>query len=175
MSENMGKEAVVHPGDSPAKGGTDYPDLDYGEKRSCPLAVQAAAMIWTVLGCLIALHGSMALVVVFAISQGWGPYEGGSQFALLAGRTALLEGFQILMGAFLFHAGVQSLRGAARDTLVHGIGSILISLLSLVMAVGTYRMRVMFMAEIHGPIAAMLLAAGVLSLAGRRRYKAWII
>lgn len=173
MATNAGREAVLDAVDSPHGGSPEPPAPPCVENATYPSAVRVAGMIWVVLGCLLALDGLMALALLFSVSQGWWPYEGGPQSARAVAGAVLQLGLQVLIGALLLTAGVQSLRGAARDMLIGGIGSLVFALLGSMITAMIVGMRVYPMAEVHASVAVMLLAAGVLALAGRRRYKTW--
>ena len=131
------------------------------------MAVRTAGMIWIVLGCLIALNGLVMLVLLFSFPGSSGGHQE------WVGRAVFQLVFQVLIGALILYAGVQSLRGAARDTLGNGLGSILVSLHGFVVAVWAASGGVLFTAGVYCPVGAMLLAAGVLALVGASDYKRW--
>jgi hypothetical protein len=69
--------------------------------------------------------------------------------------------------------GIQTVRGAVRDTLGNGIGSLVFGLIFLILGVAAPGASSVGDAGLTGLCASGLLVAGVLALAGRRDYKVW--
>jgi hypothetical protein len=152
-------------------GGQDQPPADGPEY---PKVVRIAGVIWIVFGSLILLNSAVNLLVTFSTAAGGGAQTGDRVFvALLA----------MLIGAVFIHAGLQSTRGTAKDTLGNGIGSIIFAgliggagvllLLGSLVVGGTVGLIGAVLGGINLLNGVGLLAAGVLALLGRHAYKAW--
>jgi hypothetical protein len=122
-----------------------------------PRTVTIAGITWLVYGgCLILLVGWVSFAAypqagLFAFF-GWG-----------------------LLGMSFIPIGVRSLRGTSRDTLDDGIGSIIFGLCHV--PVGWWILtndRDAWLAVSLFLLGAGLVVAGVLALAGRRTYEAWL-
>jgi hypothetical protein len=134
-----------------------------------PTIAASAGFIWVGFGCLSFASLPLALLLVnaagdFRVYMGW----------MLCGMLTSLAG-----GGFI-HAGRQTLKGAARDTLGNGVGSLFFALGGLGLSALAFggSVRPLNWAEIAvasfiGICALGLLAAGLLALAGRRSYCVW--
>jgi hypothetical protein len=126
--------------------------------------VQIAGWIWLVIGSLSLFTNLLTFVLT-------APQGAGSPL------------FGAIIGAVFCHVGLQSVQGKAKDTLGNGIGSLILGLLQgglgIFLAVGAPLLvgQNVLIAGILGGIAILggsgLIAAGVLALIGRKRYKAW--
>jgi len=176
----------------------DYDEDDIALPQSrYPKAVYAAGVIWIVIGALILLNAAVNLVVGLTqmgavpavkgpgIPQGPGPAQGppGGAVATTGVCPAVMG---LLFGVAFVHAGLQSTKGTARDTLGNAIGSIIIALLNggfgvIVLLAGLAGMAVAhaagFILIVIGLISILagvgLFVAGILALIGRQEYKAW--
>jgi hypothetical protein len=140
-----------------------------------PQQIRLAGAIWLLFGSLLLLSAAGLIGAAFAAS--------GSRPSSLVtdGVQALVH---ILVGAILTRMGMKSRRGTARDTLVYGIGSVVLGL----PFVGLAGMSVVFIIQAGGSVpligwlmgtlsilaALGLVGAAVLALAGRSTYKKWL-
>jgi heme/copper-type cytochrome/quinol oxidase subunit 3 len=134
-----------------------------------PKLVTAACIIW-IFEAQIALFFSALFVALGA-------------FAALnkdsAGIWLLMAAVSVLFGCAFIYASIQTYRGKVRDTLGIGSGSIVLGLLeSLPMSWFSmrgvpFKMDVVQELPLFLLIGGPLLAAGILALMGRTRYKAW--
>ena len=119
-----------------------------------PGIVRAAGIIWVIIG------PPMLLVTVglFLLTITVGGGVGGAGLILML--VTILDG---VFGGVFLNAGVTTVRGTANATLGNGIGSVVFGVplggLSLSLNRGT--------------AGVALLVAGILALAGRRKYQAW--
>ena len=130
------------------------------------MAVTFASIMWIAFGCFSLLGAAF----IIAGSLMVGATDGPARFIL-----ALLLGLvpSGLAAAFIF-VGVQTLRRKARDTIGNGIGSIALGLLySAPMLIRSDSDLGAAAAQGLAFLAALLVAAGILALVGRNRYKGW--
>jgi hypothetical protein len=104
--------------------------LSYSKTSPRPWAVMTASVIWIVFGVLILLSLVVTILLKFAYALiGANQAELNDLSARICGLSiASVIGFVFLMG------GVQSIRGIPQDTLIKGMGSILLALLLLGLA-----------------------------------------
>jgi len=126
-----------------------------------PTSVTIAGIVWIVFGGIILVN-----VLVLLLMPRWQ-----REAAMIGGASARF--FRDLFGAAFIYVGVQSVRGTARDTLGNGIGSIVFGLLKLVWGGLQASDGENIQAGIGFLAGAALIAAGVLALIGRSKYKAW--
>ena len=142
---------------------TDNPSQRKPER---PIAATFASIIWIAFGCFSLLGAGLLMVGSLMVSA----IDGPARLILVLLIVLIPCGFAT---AFIF-VGVQTIRRKARDTIGNGIGSIALGLLYFApmlkrsdsdLGVGA--------AQGLAFLAAPLVVAGILALAGRSRYKAW--
>jgi hypothetical protein len=149
------------------------PDEPNRDETDAPLpsSVKVAGITWIAIGCFSVLNAALTLALSAASAPG--------------GVCPGLIGF--LVGGVFIHAGLQTVRGTARDTLGNGVGSLFFGLLNLgvgLMLVGVglagqeQGSGIAVVAAVAGVVSVLagisLLAAGVLALVGRSQYRAWL-
>jgi hypothetical protein len=131
-----------------------------------PALVKVAGIMWIAYGCLMLLN----VVVTLGLSgQPPAPAAAGPQPPAVGSSGGCLG---ILFGIGFFVAGVQSLRGTARDTLGNSIGSFVIGALGVGVG-GLFLAWGNIGAVIPIVAGACLIVAGILALMGRADYKRW--
>jgi hypothetical protein len=169
VSEDIQKEPIGRQKPEPLIDDSDAQDLVYSEEPPYPSVVTAAGVLWITFGCLTILGMAMSFLSAVIVAANKGGQAGAG--AISGAACGSIIGGLI---AFLFiRVGIQNVRGAARDTLGNGIGSILFALLPLAVAAYFASRGEFIEAGIEGMVAAILLAAGILALAGRSQYKVW--
>jgi hypothetical protein len=159
----------------------DQPEDVPLEAPPIPGAVRAAGIIWIVFGGLILLNFVVQLLVLLTVNP-----QGQRGGAFVAGNFCGVLFMGLVGGAFV-NAGIQSLSGAAKDTLGNGIGSIafgvIIGGLAGVLLIGILGataagaqpgelMWIVVLALLINSLAAIgLLVAGILALVGREGYR----
>lgn len=179
MSEDIQRETASRRRQVPRE--ESAPDSEYLLRTLFPWQVFAAAVIWINSGGLV-LAGGAKLLSEFLRPE---IYESGAGVVGVVICGGLLAGFCFLWCAALTIAGIQAIRGASRGILLEGIGSIVISLSTLLCATPVALIGRVFprSAEAGTWVAdlgavglfasAGLLAAGILALRGRRQYERW--
>ncbi len=154
----------------------DYDDRRYPEDEPVfPGTVRGAGIAWIVFGGLILANILVVLIVALSLeAKDRAPGDlRGDRLAEVLGIVVCAGLFLGLIGGGFIYVGVQSVNGAAQDTLGNGIGSIIFGVLNL--AAGIARIGAGFF--IDGVISVLcgsgLLAAGVMALVGREEYRAW--
>jgi hypothetical protein len=153
----MGNPENISDGDPPA-------EPRRPAEFSRPWTITVASVIWIVWGGLAALYIALAIVCDFRDFFHGGPINAMKTGGILA----------VVMAAFLYvlYAGIQTFRGRARDTLARGIASVLLGpCILLYWAAGggdSLMLTLMGLFWSTSPVAA-----GVLGLTGRRKYRAW--
>jgi hypothetical protein len=163
--ENIQKGSVFPPrNEQPQEEGCGS-ESDFRLPRHSPTAL-AAGVIWIGCGCLLLLQLVIHWVRVFSgdLHLGWGASW---DFVDVLGGLLLTALLGVASGVCIF-VGTRSVRGTIRNTLAYGFGSITLSLV-----VGTMVAVLLVHHEyLNGGIASleavMLLAAGILTLAGGR-------
>jgi len=135
-----------------------------GLQPGYPRTVLAAGIIWIVYGCFLLLGLAFLSLALL------GPSAGREQHEIPVLFAVCLSLSMALFGVLFVHVGVQSVRGTARDTLGNGIASIILSLVFLASLRHAARDESVTTSILLG---CGLLAAGILALLGRKRYKAW--
>ena len=131
-----------------------------------PIAATVASIIWIAFGCFSLLGAGLMMAGFLMVGAADGPVR--LIFALLIVLIPCS-----FAAAFIF-VGVQTVRRKARDTIGNGIGSIAIGLLYFApMLKRSDSVQGVRAAQGLAFLAALLVVAGILALAGRSRYKAW--
>ncbi len=169
MSEDIQGGAVPPRRKRPPEDDDYEPDSEYLLAPPFPGTVTAAGVIWIAFGCLVLLHLAVAVLVTIVFAAALPGAAGGAFFA---GGICVLVFIGLIGAAFLF-VGIQSVRGTARDTLGNGVGSILFAVMIGCYATVLFAGPNSVAAGIGALEAAILLAAGVLALAGGNQYKLW--
>jgi hypothetical protein len=153
----------------------DYPDGSCEEGPRFPATVTAAGALLIVAGVPILLYAFLVFLYL-AVTSTW-PLESGNgaggQLDERAGCGACALAFFFLLGAFILWAGVRAVRGRLAGTLTSGIASIALGMLTFESAAQGARGGAVIWVGIEVPIGAVLVAAGVLALLGRKQYKLW--
>lgn len=165
----------------------DGPDPD--DAPRFPGGAIAAGIIWIAFGGLGLLGIGMNLLS-FAVLQ---PQNAPPAGPPLAAMACVFGCFGLIAGAFLY-AGIQTVRGAARDTLGNAVGSIVLAVPAYgFAAMGVFMGAVgvggpagggapppnfmiaagVMVAVVYGLAGTTLLAAGVMALYARQSYLAW--
>ena len=148
--------------------------------RPFPGVVKFAGVVWILFGCAVLTVSflGLALIVLLMIAD----LNRSDLIAYFMGALCQVTLWLFFGGVFLF-VGIQSARGRATDTLGNGIGSILIGFLSG--AWGAYHLNQFITGEVQYMVRQLLFFgiglsgfmalffAGLMALAGRKRYKAW--
>jgi hypothetical protein len=151
----------------------EEPNDDITNRPKSPQTVTTAGIIWIVVGSLILLNGLVTLLLALTIPA---PGKGGAArnpatdvvIGLASGMLCLG-----LFGAVFLHVGIQTVRGAAQDSLGNGIGSIAFGILDLGVTVFLAFAKRIIESGISFVFACALLTAGVLALVGRAEYQTW--
>jgi hypothetical protein len=169
MSEDISKEPLPP---SRRKRSREEPeeDLDYEDEIAFPPMVKAAGVIWIVFGCIILLNlvALVFIVFLFAANQRNGPAAAGAVGGGLC--VAVIGG---LFAAAFLYVGAQTARGTARDTVGNSVGSFVFALFNFGGAAVNAAGGGFVQAVVSALGGTLLLAAGVLALAGRSQYKLW--
>ena len=130
-----------------------------------PGLVRAAAIIWIVIGAIIQMLNLAILGVLFLARM-----PDLDEVMLIAVGVSV---FFLVAGSLLLYVGIESVIGKARDTLATGIGSLIYGGSFVAAAVWYLQYALIIVAGVVLVCAIALLAAGVLALSGRARFKAW--
>ena len=133
----------------------------------CPRPVLIAGLIWIVVGSMTVLFTALMLLLALVFAPG-------DELAAVMDAAALATLFGALVGGAFLFVGVQTLRGAARDTLGNGIGSIVLGSLSFISGIVRIATGNIPRGLISMCWACALVTAGILALAGRAEYGRWI-
>ena len=130
-----------------------------------------AGIIWVGVGGLVFLSTLVELALLFGAAQPAAANDPrGAGFA-----TGLLCGMVIrgaICAAFVY-VGVQTVRGAAKDTLGNAIGSILFGLFQVGGGLVVLAAKNVVGAVMGLGAGVVLFAAGIFALVGRSEYKEW--
>jgi uncharacterized membrane protein HdeD (DUF308 family) len=151
----------------------NLPDVDFAAVRPYPATVRIAGIVWIVFGGLILLSGIVTLVMLAAAGAAvQGAVPGAVQGGIFAGGACIFVIAALFGAAFLF-VGVQTVQGAATDTLGNSIGSLVFGALNLGAGVLQAGQAQAIQAAINFLAGVGLIAAGILALVGREEYRAW--
>jgi hypothetical protein len=130
-----------------------------------PLTIAVASCIWIALGVELAT----AAICLFLLGMTErDPLAGDARISF----EAIISYVLAAVAAGLLYVGFRTWEGRARNTLWSGFGCVILALLiiSLIIQLFLRGHGVGFLVSLE---VAFLLAAGILALIGRRKYKAW--
>jgi hypothetical protein len=169
VSEDIQKEPVRRRKPEPLIDDSDDQGLVNRKEPPYPAMAMAAGVLWIIFGSLAGLSLAMIVLSAFIAAANRGARVGVEAASDLSCPATI----SFLIAVVFICMGIQSVRGMVGDRLRYGLGSIFFAFLPFLMLIYSASRGEFIEAGIEGLIVAILLAAGILALAGRSQYKLW--